>query len=118
MTADTAPPDDPKSREKARGAALRAQIQGEVILERLQDFALGLLPEETIVSKAQIDTMRYLLDKVAPKVPEDAGNSAPNGQGGQPIVFNLSWNGEPMPLARFQQMKPTDALPHGQTEAE
>lgn len=97
MTATPPNPEDKNAGEKSRARALRAQIDGDALLKRLQDFALGDLPEEIVVSKAQIDTLKFLVDKVMPKVAEDAGPQDPNGPSGRPIIFNLSWAGEAMP---------------------
>jgi hypothetical protein len=115
MTDPTPKTKSTRDRERKRARKLRAQIDGDALLALLQDFALGNLPPEKLVSKVQVDTARYLLDKVVPKVAEDAPPPPqPMGSGGQPIFFSLTWNGEPMPGLQFNQVKVIENQPDGE----
>jgi hypothetical protein len=93
---------------------LRDSIRGGELLARLQDFALGDLPDDELPTKNQLDVMRYLVDKVLPSLKDHAPVADPALAGGRPIVFQLTWSGAPMPEISFNQRPVIEVQPDGQ----
>lgn len=99
---------------KKKPDALRDGIRGGELIARLQDFALGEIPDEDLPTKNQIDVMRYLVDKVLPSLKDHAPASDSPMLGQRPIVFQLTWSGAPMPEITFNQRPVIEVQPDGE----